>query len=401
MKVRTGFLATAAVTLLVASPAVANVENTTLLSHTPSGKLPDAPVTGVVMSGDGRVGRYVAYVSAATNITNGARKVQNIYLVKRARPWTNSGSAWKEGPTSLATKGANGDSWSPAFDGFDDVHATYATKCLAFVSKASNLVRGDSAPADVFLMKVRSGKIKRLAGTGGASEVALDGQCRDIAYVKNGKPYLATVNGKGRPHRAGGSGAKTLNLSANGETLTYERRGSVYVYELGKGARKLAAGTHPWSEKWARSFTFERDGKIFQGSLKGAPAVKQVEQIGLGGAVGSQPNMSAGGGNVAYAIGPLLAFNTYKVPKGACTPDTYPSSSLKNGIAEVLSELARFGVTLPDLPGLGILGRAAAVALPDVIEPRMSAHYNYVVYSCENGPAYLTYIGDYQTGTVH
>ena len=329
MQVRTAFL-TAALALIAAAPAAANVENTTLLSHSPSGKLPDAPVTGVVMSGDGRIGRYVAYVSAATNIKSGARNVDNIYLVKRAKPWGTTGTPWREGKTKLVTGGANGDSWSPTFDGFDDVHATYATKCLAFVSKASNLVRGDSSGADVFVMKIRSGKVKRLAGTGGASEVALDGQCRDIAYVKNGTPYIATVNGQGRPHRAGGSGgAKTLNLSANGETLTYERNGSVFVYQLGKGARRLATGTHPWSEEWARYFTFERDGKIFQGNLQGGSAIKQVQQVGAGGAVGTQPNMSAGGGNVAYAIGPLLAFSSYKVPKGACTPDTYPASRLK------------------------------------------------------------------------
>jgi hypothetical protein len=399
MPVRTAVCVALATSLVAAAPALANVENTTLLSHTPSGKLPDAPATGVVMSGDGRVGRYVAYVSAATNIKDGAKPVDNIYLVKRKKPWGNNGTVWREGPTSLATKGANGDSWSPTFDGFDDVHATYPSKCMAFVSKASNLAGGGGG-ADVFLMKLKSGRIERIPGTTGASEVALDGQCRDIAYVKNGKPYIATVNGQGKPHRAGGGGAKTLNLSANGETLTYERHGSVFVYKLGKGDRKLAAGTHPWSEEWARYFTFERDGKIFQGNLEGNPSVKQVQQRGFGAAVGSQPNMSAGGGNIAYAVGPLLAFSTYQVPKGACTPDAFPSSRLKNDLSAVLSDLATLGVTLPDLPGLGVLGRAAAIALPDVVEPRMSAHYNYVVYSCENGPAYLTYIGDFETGTV-
>jgi hypothetical protein len=399
MKVRTGFL-TAAIALIAAAPAAANVENSTLISHGPSGQLPNAPVTGAVMSGDGRIARYVAYVSAATNIKSGASKVDNIYLVKRAKPWTMSGSVWKEGPTSLATKGANGDSWSPTFDGFDDVHGTTKTKCMAFVSDATNLDGGGAGP-DVFLMKVKSHKIERIAGTTGASEVALDGQCRELAYVRHGIPYIAEVNGKGKPHRAGGGGAKTLNLSANGETLTYERHGKVFVYTVGKGARKLAKGTHPWSEKWERYFTFERNGKIYKGNLRGSKDIQQVQQPGLGGAVGSQPHMSAGGGEVAYAVGPLLAVSDYKVPKGACTPDNYPASSLKRELSVVLTELARFGVTLPDLPGLGILGRAAAVALPSVVEPRMSAHYNYVVYSCENGPAWLTYIGDYETGTVN
>src|SRR6185436_14105275 len=104
----------------------------------------------------------------------------------RRTPLTKTGSPWNMGRTVLITKGrggpANGDSWSPSFDGYDYAHAgreiTVAPSCLAFVSAASNLVPGDSnGQADVFVKNLKTGKLRRVATPGPASEVALDGRC--------------------------------------------------------------------------------------------------------------------------------------------------------------------------------------------------------------------------------
>ena len=378
-------------------PASANVKNSMLLSHSPSGEVANAPATHPVMSGDGRVARYVAYLSAATNIAGG-KAVDNLFMVTRAKPYTTTGSRWNEGPTRLITKGANGDSWSPAFDGFDDVHGTTAPKCLAFVSKATNLGGGSSAAPDVFIKRLPNGAIKRLGGTSGASEVALDGQCREIAYVRNGRPYVAEVNGRGRPRAAGGSGARSLNLSANGETLTYERGGHVYVWTLGGRARDLGAGTQVTSEEWGRYVSFVRGGKIYKANLKGAVDAAPMPQQGGGTASGAMPSMSAGGDWSTYAVGPLVAITGYNKAKGACTPPSYSAEKLMRPLGVVLGELSDLGVALPSLPGL--LARSAAIQLPDVLDPRPSAHTNYLVYSCAGGPAWLTWVGDQATGTT-
>lgn len=378
--------------LLAAAPAVANVPNSTLLSHTAAGQVPNASAAEAVMSGDGRQARYAAYTSKATNIVGSSGGNRNVFLVKRRKPYGLSGTRWHEADTRLVTRGrrgaANGDSWSPSFDGFDDVHATYAPKCLAFVSKASNLVAGDSNghTADVYIRRLPTGKTRRLRGSSGATEVALDGQCKDVAYVARGKAFVAQTSGKGRAKRASGSGARTLVLSANGESLTYERGGNVFVWVAGKGARSLGVGSHPSSEEWGRYVTFERGGTIFKGNLKGGFSPKAVPQTGGGTARGSAPNMSAGGGFVAYAVGSLLSINGYNVPKGSCMPEQL-DSVLGKHTNDIVALLERAGVKL------------GPVTLPKVVETRMSAHGNYLVYSCENGPAWLTYIGDFATGS--
>src|SRR3954466_7022948 len=98
-----------------------------LLAHTPSGGQPNAPATDPALSKDGRMDRYAAYSSAATDIVPGSGAHRNVFLVQRGGPITRTGTPWRMGATALVSKGlggpANGDSWGPAFDGYDYVHA--------------------------------------------------------------------------------------------------------------------------------------------------------------------------------------------------------------------------------------------------------------------------------------
>src|SRR3712207_3751198 len=107
---------------------------------------------------------------------------------------------WKPGKIQLISRGrggkpANGDSWSPTFTGFGQGSASnptiFAPKCMAFVSDASNLVKGDTnGRADVFIKRgLPNGKLQRIKTPAAASEVALDGRCWEIAYVAGGKLY--------------------------------------------------------------------------------------------------------------------------------------------------------------------------------------------------------------------
>src|SRR4051794_2195688 len=150
--IRRALPAAAALAALSAAPALAEHPKY-FLAHTSTGGLPNAPATDPVISRDGRLNRYAAYTSAATDIVSGSGTHRNVFLVYRTGSFNTSATTqWKSGKTVVASKGrggpANGDSWSPTFDGYDYVHAgreiTVKPKCLAFVSAASNLVPGDN-----------------------------------------------------------------------------------------------------------------------------------------------------------------------------------------------------------------------------------------------------------------
>src|SRR4051794_17370982 len=136
---------TAAVATLALSTTSAHAESLrmhprTLLAHNTVGAQPNAPATDPALSGDGRIVRYAAYASAATDIIPDSGGYKNVFLVHRRPPFSLSGTPWVMGDTTLASRGlggqpANGDSWGPSFDGYDYAHAgheyTIAPKCVA------------------------------------------------------------------------------------------------------------------------------------------------------------------------------------------------------------------------------------------------------------------------------
>src|SRR3954449_8223809 len=120
--IRAALPAAAAIATLCAAPAFAEHPKA-LLAHTPNGGVPNAPATDPAISGDGRIDRYAAFTSAATDIVPGSGSHRNVYVVYRARPFSLNGTPWRQGQTVLISKGrggpANGDSWGAAFDGYD------------------------------------------------------------------------------------------------------------------------------------------------------------------------------------------------------------------------------------------------------------------------------------------
>ena len=94
----------------------------------------------------------------------------------------------------LASRGlggqpANGPSTLPSLDGTSRV----APHCVAFVSAASNLVRGDTnGKPDAFLYDLRTGSLRRVSvnsrgrqSSGTVSEVAVNGLCTRVAFVSD------------------------------------------------------------------------------------------------------------------------------------------------------------------------------------------------------------------------
>jgi len=344
--------AAAAAAALCAAPAHAEHPKA-LLAHTPSGRVPNAPATEPAISGDGRVARYAAYTSAATDIVPGSGSHRNVYVVHRARPFSLNGTPWREDKTVLVSQGrggpANGDSWGATFDGYDYAHAgreiTVAPKCMAFVSAASNLVPGDgNGRADVFVRRMSSGRLTRIASPGPASEVALDGLCRNVAYIAGGTAYVKHADGRGSARRASApGGASSPDLSANGRILTFSQNGSVYV-NRGGASRVISAGAQATADQWGRYVAFTRGGDVWQANITGSPGARLLEPGG------SAPSMTAGGHFVFYVSGSIVTSNTYR-DFASC-----PNGALATEVAG-------------------------------------SPHGNYAAFACSTGQLYLSYVG--------
>ncbi len=345
----------AAVLLAAATAAPALAEHPkALLAHTPSGGQPNAPAQDPAISKDGRMDRYAAYDSAATDITPGTDGHRNVYLVQRAGAITRTGTPWKMGATTLVSQGiggpANGDSFGPAFDGYDYVHAgreiTVKPKCLAFVSAASNLVRGDNdGHADVFLKRLPTGSLKRIATPAAATEVALDGRCWYMAYVAGGNLYWQNLRTGGGAKRIAGGQSSSPELSANGKITVFSRNGSVYVNRQGDGGtHRVGTGTLTTGDEWGRFVAYQSGGDVWQANTQGAPHAHVLDPNG------GAPSMTAGGHFVFYVSGSIATSNVYR-SFGTC-----PGGSAAQQIAG-------------------------------------SPHGNYAAFSCASGPLFLSYIG--------
>jgi hypothetical protein len=337
-----------------------------MVAKSSGGDYPNQPVYDPTISGDGRINRYVAFSSAATNLVGGSGTNRNLFVMRRAGRATVRGNNWRFGPLKLISKGrggpANGDSWGPSFSGFDQGSATsptiFAPKCLAFASDASNLVRGDrNGRADAFIKRMPSGGLRRIAGRGPVTEVAMDGLCRSFVYVSGGTLYWAKTNGRGARRISGRGGVTTPEVSANGKTVVFERSGVVYGWVLGRGTRRIARGSSPTTEEWGRHLAYvDPSGRVVLDRItSSAPPTWCPKGTRLGGGRcgigrGSEPSMTAGGHFVFFTAGTMMTSNVYE--NISHCPTGYSARQVSG-----------------------------------------SAHGNYAVYGCTNGRIYFSYVG--------
>ncbi len=178
---------------------------TTLMSRAYDGGLPNGPSIDPYVSDDQRYAQILTFQSQATNLVRGgvAPGRWNVYFIRRrnGNPF-DRGTVWKPGGTVLASRGLgghapNGDSFDASVDGFTSYSPRgpgyYEPHCVAFLSNASNLVRGDTNRAtDAFVYSLRSHRVVRVSvGTGGrqangtTSAVAVNGNCSEVAFVSN------------------------------------------------------------------------------------------------------------------------------------------------------------------------------------------------------------------------
>jgi hypothetical protein len=172
---------------LLAAGLVAPAQAVAVFPGTGVQRLSDAPARNPAISQDRRFARLAAFEAVSGGTTN-------VYVVRRAKPYGANGTPWQAGRTVLASGGlggrpANGPSTQPSLDGTSRV----APHCVAFVSAASNLVRGDTnGRPDAFVRDLRTGSVRRVSvnsrgrqSSGTVSEVAVNGLCTRVAFVSD------------------------------------------------------------------------------------------------------------------------------------------------------------------------------------------------------------------------
>jgi hypothetical protein len=188
---------------------------THLLSRSMIGGFPNGPSRNAKFSKDGQGTRLAAFESDASDLVPGDSNGRtDVFVVRRGGDFTtNKGEPWQPaGPAQLVSVGlrrqpANGSSYMPDLDGSALDRRPH---CVAFVSRASNLVPGDTnGKADAFVRDLRSGETRRVseASSGAQSngttfDVQMDGECSRVAFTSDASNlYLARSDVNGNPFR--------------------------------------------------------------------------------------------------------------------------------------------------------------------------------------------------------
>jgi hypothetical protein len=241
----------AAVALSSGQPATgqsdrAEVQSTVLISRARGGGAPNGPSTNAVISNDRRWARVIAYQSDASNMVAGdTNGVTDVFWVRRAGRFGNLGTVWLRGATRIASRPrggrpANGPSWSPAVDG-----ALYeAPSCVAYLSAASNLVRGDTnGRPDAFVTRLRTRQVWRVSLPRGrqaraaTTQVAVSGDCSRVAFVTGGVVYVRV---HGRTRRVGRGADPSFSTGLRNDLVYGGARGA-YLSRGGTARSRLVA----------------------------------------------------------------------------------------------------------------------------------------------------------------
>jgi hypothetical protein len=238
-------LVAALTTLLIAATAAApassarlhaaRYQTTWLISRDLNGGTPNGPSTHAVISGDKRYARMIVFQSEASDLVKGdGNGVSDVFLTRRGGSFSNDGEPWRPGKTILISKGrggrdANGPSFAPAIDG----NYYVSPRCVAFLSKASNLVSGDTnGKTDAFLWE--NGDLKRISYPGGhqahedVDAVAVAGDCSRTAFVVGGRLFVR-AHGKTRTLYNHGDPRNPAFGGGEHGDLVFDSNGSVYL----------------------------------------------------------------------------------------------------------------------------------------------------------------------------
>ena len=218
----------------------ADLQNTRLISRSLDGGIPNGPSTNPAISSDRRYAKLIAFESEASDLVAGdGNGVKDVFAIQRGGGYGNDGSPWQAGKTYLVSRGvggqpANGPSWGASVDGSFTTEAS----CVGFLSAASNLVSGDTnGKVDAFVARP-GGAVQRVSLPGGsqssvdASDVAVSGDCKKVAFVTGGSLYVRS-----------GRSVKSLGPGADPSWSTGKAAESDLVYTGTRGVALSDGGT--------------------------------------------------------------------------------------------------------------------------------------------------------------
>jgi hypothetical protein len=206
-----GFVVCPAVVQAAVSPGGIDFDpvserETFLLSRSYFGGIPNGASRNAAFSGDSQLATRIVFESDASDIvpddTNGAT---DVFVVRRAAPYDRDGPPWRARDTLLVSRAAdggpaNGPSYGPDVDG----DRVAAPRCVAFVSRATNLVPGDTnGQPDAFVADMDSGEIARVSvsssgrqANGPTIDVRIDGECGRVAFTSRATNLALTRTGR-------------------------------------------------------------------------------------------------------------------------------------------------------------------------------------------------------------
>ena len=288
------------------------------ISVGPNGEAANGPSGGAAFSGDDRRARLVAYHSEASNLVGGDRnQASDVFVWSRPRGSDGLNLPRPVGrlervSVSGASGEANGPSTNPSVDG----SVRRAPHCVAFQSRATNLSGSDQDQSwDVYVRDLRRNRtilVSRSIGPD-ATEPAIDGSCRQVAFEAAGRTYLANVS-RGRP-RSLGRGSNP-DLSLDGTAVVWERGGSVVIRRRGRTS-VVARGSNPRVSDFEGrvwGVIFDTRSRLSRGDTSSQPDV-YTRQIGARGRARRTDLISAsrrGGRRLpgASGSGDITAFGT-------------------------------------------------------------------------------------------
>jgi hypothetical protein len=204
---------------------------------------------------------------------------------------------------------------------------------VAFVSDASNLVRGDTnAQPDAFVARLGSGRIERVSvGKGGRQsngptfDVTVDGTCSRVAfsarasdlggggrrevYVRylsgpgRGRTVVASTKGRSRKplHADASHPSYSSRVNGSNDKVAFQAGAGVYVHDFRKGRTRLVAGggaAEPVISEQGFVVAYTRGGVLHTNDRGHDRAVSDPSA-----GPASDPSIGAGGFYVAYQTG--------------------------------------------------------------------------------------------------
>ena len=255
----------------LAAPAQAQDQTTTLISRAADGGTPNGPSTNAVISGDRRYARVIAFESMASDLvrgdTNGAT---DVFAVKRRGSINNKGTPWSGGDAILVSRGLGGDPANgPSSGASVSGDFRHAGSCVAFLSAATNLVRGDTnGQVDAFLVTAPGRAPRRVSEPGGkqmnedATAVSVSGDCEHVAFTTaSGRLYTTEVGDDAKRVSTRGDASDPSYATGNSDALVYAASGGVWLSSNGESRGSLVArgGRNPvFNDLKRRTLAYEK-----------------------------------------------------------------------------------------------------------------------------------------------